>query len=536
MIAPATAPYLAVATRNPRLLSAALALHDNRLDEAEPLLKQHLRDDPFDAAAIRMLAELAARIGRVRDAESLLRRALELVPDFNAARGNLATLLYRNGRANEALAELSKLKTLGDEGNDTLRAAALSQTGAFDEAIAIYKDVLAGDADQPRLWMSFGHVLKTVGRLDEGIAAYRQALAIWPHYGEAWWSLANLKTLRLDDADVAIMTGALARADISEDDRFHLEFALGKAHEDLGVAAPAFAFYAAANARRRAALPYDRNGVRKRVDAAIAHFATDAMRVSNGQGCPSPAPIFIVGMPRAGSTLVEQILASHSQIEGITELPDIPALWGALGNKPHAKLATLSAAERNALGEDYLRRVAVHRKTDRPFFIDKLPNNWLHIGFIRAILPNAKLVDARRHPLSCGFSNFKQHFARGQAFSYDLADIGHYYADYVRLMAHFDSVLPGQVHRVVYERMVETPEAEIGALLAALDVPFEPACLTFHETKRAVRTPSSEQVRAPIFRSGMANWQAFEPWLDPLKTALGPVLTHYPDAPHGMSG
>jgi tetratricopeptide (TPR) repeat protein len=522
---------LAAATRNPQLLRAALALHENRLHDAEPLLKAHLHADPFDVAAMRLLAELAARIGRTRDSETLLRRALELAPDFNAARGNLAMLLYRGNRAADALAELAHLRTLGGDDNPNLRAAARNQLGDFEEAITIYEDTLRRNPEQPRVWMSFGHVLKTVGRLADGIAAYRHAVTQLPHFGEAWWSLANLKTVALNAADVAIMTAQLKRADLEAEDRFHLDFALGKAAEDAGEAARAFAHYAAANTGRRALLPYDPVGITAQVDAAMAIFTPDFFAARAGLGAESTAPIFILGMPRAGSTLIEQILSSHTQVEGLAELPDVPSLWSSLGAHPLQALANLTPDAVRALGEDYLRRAAQHRKSDRPFFIDKLPNNWLYTGFIKTILPYAKIIDARRHPLSCGFSNFKQHYARGQAFSYDLADIGHYYTDYVRMMARVDAVLPGAVHRVIYERMVDDTEGEIRALLGALKLPFEAACLTFHETERAVRTPSSEQVRAPIFRSGIENWQAFAPWLGPLQDALGPTLTAYPDPP-----
>ena len=241
-------------------------------------------------------------------------------------------------------------------------------------------------------------------------------------------------------------------------------------------------------------------------------------------------------MPRAGSTLVEQILASHSSVEAVDELPYIPMLWNALatesaGSDPLQACLALTADEARRLGEEYLARVAAQRKTSRPCFIDKLPNNWRYVGFIKTILPNAKIVDARRHPLSCGFSNFRQHYARGQNFSYDLADIGHYYADYVGLMASLEATVPSGIHRVIYENMVADTEGEIRALLAALGLPFEDACLRFHQTERAVRTPSSEQVRSPIFRAGTENWQAYEAWLGPLKTALGPVLEAYPQAP-----
>ncbi len=537
---PAIQHALTAAVRDPRLLAAGLALHQNRLHDAEPLLRTHLHEQPFDFAAIRMMAELAARVGRVKDSEILLRRALEIAPGFGAARANLATLLYKSNRATEALAELNALDADAREGdsddNPNLRAAVLNRLGEFEEALALYEGVLAAHPSQPRVWMSYGHTLKTVGRLAEGIAAYRRAVTLAPHFGEAWWSLANLKTVRLDADDVAVVTTQLARADIDAADRYHLEFALGKAHEDAGAVAAAFAFYAAANARRRESLNYSAADTTKRVSNAIASFTPEFFAARREQGCVSPDPIFILGMPRAGSTLIEQILASHSQVEGITELPDIPMLWAELGERPHEALAALSVDKLRALGEAYLARVAPQRHTDRPFFIDKLPNNWLHIGFIKAILPHAKIIDARRHPLSCGFSNFKQHFARGQAFTYDLADMGHYYADYIRLLAHFDDVLPNAVHRVIYEQMVSDTETEIRVLLAALGLPFEPGCLNFHQTERAVRTPSSEQVRSPIFRGGTENWQAFEPWLGALSDALGSVLSAYPDAPANRDG
>jgi Tfp pilus assembly protein PilF len=523
--------HLTTATRDTRLLTAALALHQNRLQDAEPLLRAHLYENPFDFAAIRMMAELAARVGRNTDAEALLRRALELAPQFGAARANLATLLYRTNRPIEALAELDALGHEADDDNPNLRAAAHNRLGAFDEALAIYADVLTRQPNQPAVWMSYGHVLKTVGRLKDGVAAYRRAIELRPAFGEAWWSLANLKTVRLDATDIETMASQLRRDDLDNEDRFHLEFAMGKALEDAGDIARAFQAYATANTLRRSSLPYRAAQTRVMVDRALASFTRSFFSERLGQGCDTTDPIFIIGMPRAGSTLIEQILASHSQVEAIAELPDIPILWAQLGDDPYNTLATMNNAALRELGEAYLARVVPQRRTDRPYFIDKLPNNWAFVGFIKAILPDAKIIDARRHPLSCGFSNFKQHFARGQAFSYDLTDIGLYYANYVRLLSHFDAALPGQIHRVIYERMVADTETEIRGLLAAVGLPFEQQCLRFHETERAVRTPSSEQVRSPIFTSGVDNWQAFAPWLDPLKDALGDVLTAYPDAP-----
>jgi tetratricopeptide (TPR) repeat protein len=524
------------AVRDPALMGAAQALLANDLSAAERILRPYLHADPFDVAAIRMLAEVAGRIGRYADAEKLLRRALELAPDFTAARANLATALYRQNRAAEAL---DALATLLDQEPDNasgqnLKAAALSRVGAYEEAIALYADVLAKHPDQPKVWMSYGHVLKTAGRTGEGIAAYRRALGLVPTLGEVWWSLANLKTVKLEGDDVAAMTAALATPGLSEQDRLHLHFALGKALEDAGDAEGSFAHYAEGNRIRHAQVGYEPEETSRHVGRAEALFTTDFFAARARQGCPAPDPIFVLGMPRAGSTLVEQILASHPQVEGTMELPDIPLLARRAAGKEAGwagRISGLSPDELRGLGEEYLDRTRVQRREGRPFFVDKMPNNWVHVGLIHLILPNAKIVDARRHPLDCCFSNFKQHYARGQGFSYSLTDMGRYYADYVALMAHFDAVLPGRVHRVIHEHLLDDPQREVHALLAYLGLDFDPACLAFHENRRAVRTASSEQVRRPLNREGQDQWRPYERWLGPLKDALGPVLTAYPEAP-----
>ena len=516
----------------PRLIEAAVALNANDLPRAEPLLRAHLKDDPFDVAAIRMFAELAGRIGRYRDAENLLRRALELSPAFTAARANLALVLYRQNRPEDAIAELNRVaeEEPDNPGHANLQAAALGRIGEFDEALGLYEQVLKRAGSQPRIWMSYGHMLKTVGRTADGIAAYRKAIELMPELGEAWWSLANLKTVKFSDEDIAAMEGALARGDIAEEDRFHLDFALGKALEDRGAAEGAFAHYAAGNALRRTRLDYDAAETSRYVDRLIEIATPEFFAARAGQGCDAADPIFVLGMPRAGSTLVEQILSSHSLIEGTSELPDMPVLARREPRYP-VSLPELSAEQLRGAGEDYMRRTRIQRKTERPFFIDKLPNNWAHVVFIMAVLPNAKIIDPRRHPLGCCFSNFKQHFARGQAFSYSLEDMGRYYGDYVRLMAHIDRVQPGRVHRVIYERMVDETEAEVRALLDFCGVEFEEGCLAFHKTERAVRTASSEQVRQPIFREGTEGWKPYSAQLDPLRAALGEVLDCYPAAP-----
>ena len=511
-----------------------MALVENDLPTAEGILRPYLKQRPTDVKAIRMMAELAARIGRLVDSENLLRRALELAPRFTAARANLATVLYKQNRAADAIAELEQIEMDGEGhlGHTSLKAAALGRIGGHEEALGLYRQLLDARPGEPKLWMSYGHILKTVGEQAESVAAYRRAIDIQPTLGEVWWSLANLKTIRFDDADVAAMETGLESPGLGKQDQFHLHFALGKAFEDRGDAEASFGHYAEGNRLRRAMLDYSANDHHAHVERSIALFTAEFFAARQGLGCSAPDPIFILGMPRAGSTLVEQILASHPAIEGVAELPDIPVIARRLderkarGDTSHYPecLAELDADALKALGEEYLERAGVQRFTGRPFFIDKLPNNWAHVGLIRLILPKARIIDARRHPLACGFSNFKQHYARGQRFSYDLAEIGAYYRDYVSLMRHFDAVLPGTIHRVIHEELVDDPEKEVRRLLDFLGLPFDPACLAFYENPRAVRTASSEQVRRPITREGLEQWKEFEPWLDPLKESLGPLL------------
>ena len=515
---------MAAAPHPDRLLEAGAALVDNRLDVAERLLRDHLKADPFDVRAIRMMAELAARLGRMKDSEHLLHRALEIDPGFTAARANLALILNRTGRYAEALDLLDLI--FQEEPNNlshmNLKAAILGRLGRFDEAIALYRDVLALAPKQPKLQLSLGTMLKTIGRLDEAIAAYRAAIALQPTLGEVWWSLANLKTVRFDDADVAAMQAALADPAIGPEDRLHLDFALGKAMHDVRDYKAAFAHYRAGNALRLETQPYRAADVTRLVDRTIAATAEPALFERSRGGCDAPDPIFILGMPRAGSTLVEQILSSHPMVEGTGELPDLPAIARSLDPYP-ASLAALTPDQRRAAGEEYLRRAATQRQTERPRFIDKLPNNWQFVPFILQALPNATIIDIRRHPIACCMANYRQHFARGQNFAYDLADLGHYYTDYVRLMAHVDAVAPGRVHRVIYEQLVDDPEMEIRGLLVACTLPFDPDCLAFHQTDRAIRTPSSEQVRRPIYRDAVDEWRHYEPWIGELITLLAPV-------------
>ena len=530
----AYAQQIRASVSNPNLIAAADAMCDDRLAVAERLLRHHIKANPSDVAALRMLAETGTRLGRYGDAEALLERCLELSPSFTAARYNYAIVLYRQQKAAPAIRQIELL--LADHPTEAnyrnLLGAALSLVGDYQRAIAVYGEVLADHPHQPRIWLSFGHVLKTAGRRAEAIGAYERCLTLAPSVGEAYWSLANLKTAPFSDEQTVAMTALLARDDLTTDDRFHLCFALGKAREDADDHAAAFACYAAGAALRRQDLAYDADETSAQTGATINLFTRPFLDARSDGGALSDAPIFILGLPRSGSTLIEQILASHSAVEGTMELPQMVAIARDLGRSARlggaggypVVLADLTAAERTALGERYLEETGDYRRSSRPVFIDKMPNNFHHIGLIRLILPNARIIDARRHPMAAGFSAFKQHFARGQAFSYDLADLGRYYRDYLALMRHFDAVAPGAVHRVIYEDMVEDTEGEVRRLLDYCGLTFEPACLRFHDNQRAVRTASSEQVRRPIYREGLDQWRRYEPWLGPLKAALGDAL------------
>jgi tetratricopeptide (TPR) repeat protein len=443
-------------------------------------------------------------------------------------------VLFHQQMAAEAIPHIGEL--LAREPNDpayrNLQAACLGMVGEYGPAIEIYERLLADYPKHPRIWLNYGHALRTVGRHDDAVAAYRQCIALAPGLGDAYWSLANLKTAAVPAGLEAAMRDQLARSHLAADDRLHLHYALGKTLEDRGDAAGAFVQYSAGAALRRRDLRYDADETTALKDRSVALFTPAFFSPRTDAGSPSEAPIFIVGLPRSGSTLVEQILASHSRVEGTMELPDIAFIAQGLMRLPADHpgtpypdvLASLDAGQLSTLGEAYIERTRIQRKSDRPFFVDKMPNNFHHIGLIQLILPNARIIDVRRHPLGSGFSAFKQHFAHGHAFSYDLADLGRYYRDYVALMAHFDAALPGRIHRVIYEDLVEDTEREVLRLLDYCKLPFEPGCLKFYENVRAVRTVSSEQVRRPIFREGLEQWRAYEPWLDPLKTALGPAL------------
>ena len=537
----AYANHIRYSTRDPALLTAATALCENRIPEAEALLRAHLLRAPTDVAAIRMLAEVAARLGRHEDAETLLARCLELAPSFHAARQNYALVLYRGNKPEQALVELEALMAV-DAANPSyrnLKAVILGRIGDYEPAMALFAGLIEEYPGNAKIWLSYGHTLKTAGKQEPAIAAYRKCIALDPCFGEAYWSLANLKTFRFTADDVAAMRQQLERTGLDLAHRYHFEFSLGKALEDERDYAASFAHYERGNTLRLDTVPYSHALTSNRLRRAREIFTREFYAQRAGYGASAADPIFIVGLPRSGSTLLEQILSSHSAVEGTMELPEIISMTRGLrrqaGPGPNATyydaLATLDADAVRVLGEQYIERTRIQRKTAAPMFIDKMPNNFVHVGLIHLALPNARIIDARRHPLACCFSCFKQHFARGQNFTYSLQDIGRYYADYVELMAHFDAVLPGRVHRVIYETLVDDTEAEVRRLLEYCGLPFEEGCLRFFENDRPVRTASSEQVRKPIYRDGIDHWRHYEPWLQPLKTALGPVLDAYPAAP-----
>jgi tetratricopeptide (TPR) repeat protein len=403
----------------------------------------------------------------------------------------------------------------------------------------MYARLLAEYPDQARVWLSYGHVLKTEGRQQEAIDAYRACIERDPQLGEAYWSIANLKTFQFEQSDLSAMKQQMEDSSLSDKERWHLHFALGKAYEDTADYEESFRHYADGNALYLANHTYDADYITTRTERLMSGFSRDYFEKRKGLGSTAPDPIFIIGMPRAGSTLLEQILSCHSAIEGTSELPDMITLAQQLRAEADTQevaayasvLAQKSAEELSELGDLYIERTRIHRKTDRPFFIDKMPNNFLYLGIIQSILPNAKIIDARRHPMGCCFSNFKQFYAKGQNFSYSLEDTSRFYRDYVRLMAHFDEVLPGRVHRVFYEDTVADTERVVREMLEYCELEYEPECLRFFESQRPVRTASSEQVRQPINRKGVEQWQNYEPWLEPLKETLGDVLDEYPTVP-----
>jgi len=518
---------------------AQAELAAGRSRAALPLLEKATALNPRLVQAWGLLGDILTAAGDFVGARQAYDRRLALMvsdPRVTLAAETLAAsrVLLTQRRFIEAVAEFDRL--LADDPTDcsalAMKAAALTEIGRYAEAAEITGEIAERFADQPYAWLVHAGGLRALGKTKACMAAYLKSIALEPSCAEAYLSLANLKTYRFTAGQIAAMEALIAGPDLQPEDRAKLGFALGKAQEDAGAYALAFGSYTQANAIERARRAYDPSGTSAYVRTSKALFTADFFAERAGWGDAAPDPIFIVGLPRSGSTLVEQILASHPMIEGTHELPDLTMLAAGLQGYPES-LAALTRGACGALGGEFLRRTGAYRNLGRPRFIDKTPKNFLHIGLIKLILPNARIVDVRRHPLACGVSIFRQHFGLGFSCAFDLDHIGRYYADYVDLMAHFDDALPGAIHRVIYESLVQDTEGEVRSLLDYLGLPFDPACLRFFENRRAVDTPSSEQVRQPIFTDALGQWRDFEPWLDPLKAALGPILDAYPATPAG---
>ena len=531
-----------LASLPPPIVHAKILNFDGEIDQAEMLIRRFLLDTGDHPEAMRLLAQIGQARNVLDDAETLYAAVLTMVPDHHEARHEYVQVLIARAKFSEARIELEPLLKLDPAHHANRIQAATIQVGLgdFEGVIPAYRELLretTGDSPEARrhradlnLWL--GHALKTEGRTDEAIAAYLAATAERPDFGDAWWSLANLKTYRFAPGSIAVMRQQLGEPATAENDRVHIAFALGKALEDTLDFAGAWAAYDQGNAMHRANNGYIpeffETNTREQQRVCTAAFFTERA----GWGLDDPAPIFVLGLPRSGSTLIEQILASHSMVEGTQELPDVQRIVHELQGREinfdapryPGVLPELDAAAIRRFGEQYIADTLPNRILGRPYFIDKMPNNFRHVGLIHLLLPNARIIDARREPMSCCFSNFKQLFAQGQEFTYGIEDIARYYRTYIELMNHWDAVLPGRVLRVQHEDVVNDLETSVRRMLDYCGLPFEPACLEFHKTRRSVRTPSSEQVRQPIFRDGLDQWKNFGPWLEPLRTALGADL------------
>jgi len=526
----------------PEVVTATALFSDGELAEAESIIRDFLLRQGHHVEAMRLLARIGIERDVLDDAQLLLEAVLDLTPDYHAARFDYAQVLIKRHMYPSAHGEAEKLLAADPSNRNyrTLHALTCVGLGLHERAIELYRELLTGAAQPADLHLSIAHSLKTLGRREEAIAEYRAAAAARPGYGDVYWSLANLKTYRFTDEELEQMTTAEPAASLV--DRYHLCFALGKALEDRQQYASSFEYYARGNALKRAASHYRPEVLELNTRLQIEVCTPGLFARNKGSGASSADPIFIVGLPRSGSTLIEQILASHSAVEGTHELADIPRIVVDLKGRDAdldnprypAVLAGMSAEDFRALGEKYLTDTRIYRSGGRsPLasgkqrFIDKMPNNFRHIGLLHLMLPNAKIIDARREPMACCFGNLKQLFAQGQEFTYSIEDIARYYRTYLELMRHWDSVLPGRVLRIHHEDVVDDLPGAVRRLLDYCELEFEPACVEFHKTQRSVRTASSEQVRQPIYREGLDQWRHYEPWLQPLREALGDALTRY---------
>ena len=515
----------------PLLSEAATLMDEGRLEEAAQRAITHLRQHPEEPRGLARLGQIAMQLGALGQAEHFLRRALARGGSDLELRRSLASTLNQQERLDEARAIFEALERENeDPALPAIRALILDKLGEHDEALKIEERLTRRHGDKPHHWIAYGHSLRAAGRVEEAIVAYRRAIEADDECGEAWWGLASIKRRVLDDEDVDEMRKAL-RIAIDVRNSAPLHFALARALHDRGDYKEAYSHYAEGNRQRAESIGYDARELTAEI-AEIERVVDPAFAASLDRGPVGDAtPVFIVSLPRSGSTLLEQMLGSHSAVEAVGELPYIPAILRSAMEMATRRgrvtvpqlIANLSTDQAEVLGQDYFRRAALHRKTDRPYFVDKLPHNWSNILFVRRILPQARFVDIRRAPMDCCFSNFTQSFSSAHAASFRLRDIGRCYVDYVRLMEHLDRVAPGMVHHVEYERLVDDAETELRAVLDHLGLPWEPSVLDFHKLDRVVRTPSSEQVRRPLNRDGMAVWAPYAEWLGPLRDALGPL-------------
>lgn len=520
----------------PEPLRAVTSLiNENRLFVAEQICRRFLTEHPKHAEAMRLLASVGSQLQILDDAEFLLESCVEFEPTFNGARLDYVMVLHKRQKFQKSLEQAQHLYKI-DSNNVNYKVALAAQyeaVGNFSEALSIYDSVVQIHPNLHGVYSARGHALKTVGQTNDAIASYQKAYQITPSFGDAYWSLANLKTYTFSDDELTGMRGQLELDGIATEDKFHLCFALGKALEDREMFAESFAYYDQGNRLKLETTTYSSEQMESQVEEQKRLFDAGFFESRRGSGSSSNAPIFVVGLPRAGSTLLEQILASHSQVDGTRELANIIGLANQLNRgrrkngEPYPSiLASLKPEQLKKLGDDFIEDTLFHRQGG-VYFIDKMPNNFRHIPLIKLILPNAKIIDARREPMACCFSGFKQLFSEGQEFSYGLDNIGRYYRAYVDVMSHWDTVLPGQILRVQHEDVVDDLEAQVRRLLDFCDLPFEQQCLDFHQTERAVRTPSSEQVRQPIYQSGLSQWKNYDEFLQPLKEALGATATSY---------
>jgi tetratricopeptide (TPR) repeat protein len=523
----------------PEVVTASALFWEGELAESEQLIRAFLIKHGHHVEAMRLLARIGLEREVLDDAQLLLEAVLDLAPDYHAARFEYAQVLIKRHMYQQAQEQAEKLRAVERSNRNyrTLHAMTCVGLGRHERAIELYRELLAGATQPADLHLSIAHSLKTLGRRDEAIAEYRAAAAARSGYGDAWWSLANLKTYRFEDAELRQLRAAEESAPTtSVVDRYHLCFALGKALEDRQQYEQSFEYYARGNALKRSESRYRPEVFELNTRLQIEACTPEVFARHRGGGARAADPIFIVGLPRSGSTLIEQILASHSAVEGTQELAEIPRIvvdlqgrdWNLDNPRYPAVLAQMSAEDFRRLGEKYLSDTRVYR-TGKARFIDKMPNNFRHVGLVHLMLPNAKIIDARREPMACCFGNLKQLFAHGQEFTYSIEDIARYYRTYLELMRHWDAVLPGRVLRVQHEGVVDDLEGNVRRLLDHCELAFEPACVEFHKTERSVRTASSEQVRQPIYREGLDQWRHYEPWLGPLREALGDALTRYRD-------